>query len=324
MLQDGDLLFARTGASVGKSYLHRSQDGQLAYAGFLIRARPDHKKVAPEILAALVSTQRYWDWVQIMSQRSGQPGINSTEYASFPVVIPSQAEQLAMVNVSNDLEERIRNLDALILKKREIKQGVMQQLITGQTRLPGFETDWKVKFLHQGIELLSGHHVLAKYCNTHGIGVPYLTGPADFREGVIRHTKFTAKPTTMCKKNDILITVKGSGSGTMVLADSTYCISRQLMAIRVSDWDAQYVFTSLMNDQALIGAAVTGLIPGLSRGDILQMSLRLPEPKEQTAIAAILSDMDAEIAALEAQRDKVRALKAGMMQVLLTGWIRLA
>jgi type I restriction enzyme S subunit len=200
----------------------------------------------------------------------------------------------------------------------------MQQLLTGQTRLPGFHGEWEVKRFGEGIALHSGHHVLAQHCNTQSEGVPYLTGPADFPEGRIRHTKFTTRPSTICSRGDILVTVKGSGSGTIVLADAAYCISRQLMAIRVSDWDARFIYYSLLQNAGQFRAASTGLIPGLSRSDILDQPLPLPPTTpEQTAIAEVLTEMDGELAVLEQRREKTRALKQAMMQELLTGKTRL-
>jgi type I restriction enzyme S subunit len=154
-----------------------------------------------------------------------------------------------------------------------------------QTEVGVIPENWEAQPLSEGIRLLSGHHVLAQYCNTEGKGKPYITGPADFPQDVIRNNKFTERPATLCRRGDILVTVKGSGVGTIVLADDEYCISRQLMAIRVASWDTRYVYEYLRRDSSLFGAAATGLIPGLSRTDILNKKLALPSAPEQRAIA---------------------------------------
>ena len=186
------------------------------------------------------------------------------------------------------------------------------------------EVDIERHALAEGISLLSGRHVLAEHCNSNGRGTPYLTGPADFPDGRICHSKSTDRPTTICQTNDILVTVKGSGAGSLVLADGKYCISRQLMAIRVEDWDTRYVYYSLLNDSQAIQAASTGLIPGLSRADILgNPTLIPPTVNEQRAIAEALSDVDALINALDALIAKKRHIKQGTMQQLLTGKKRL-
>lgn len=146
-LQRGDLVFARTGASVGKSYLYDRRDGPLVFAGFLIRITPDPNQLRPAFVAYYVQTQWYWDWIANNSARSGQPGINSTEYGSLPVPVPPLAEQRAIAAVLGDVDDLIRSLEALIAKKRAIKQAAMQELLTGRTRLPGFGGQWEVRRL---------------------------------------------------------------------------------------------------------------------------------------------------------------------------------
>ena len=93
-LQPGDIVLARTGASVGKSYRYRVEDGRLVFAGFLIRVRPNLDRLVPEFLSAYLSTWSYWDWVRLTSARSGQPGINGSEYASMPLTMPTDAASL--------------------------------------------------------------------------------------------------------------------------------------------------------------------------------------------------------------------------------------
>src|SRR5699024_7761888 len=80
-LSGGDIVLARTGASVGKSYKYRKKDGELVFAGFLIRVKPDPKKLDSELLFQILSTSSYWKWVSAVSVRSGQPGINATQYS---------------------------------------------------------------------------------------------------------------------------------------------------------------------------------------------------------------------------------------------------
>src|SRR5690606_30664290 len=88
-LSEGDIVLARTGASVGKSYKYRKKDGALVFAGFLIRVKPNPKKLDSELLFQIFTTPKYWDWVRAVSVRSGQPGINGTQYANMPIYLPS-------------------------------------------------------------------------------------------------------------------------------------------------------------------------------------------------------------------------------------------
>ena len=131
-LEDGDIVLARTGASVGKSYRYREEDGCLVYAGFLIRVRPNPERLLSQFLAAYLSTWSYWDWVRLTSERSGQPGINATEYASIPLPLPPDRRTLAeqqkiadcLTSIDDQLNAQARKLDTL----KQHKQGLLQQL----------------------------------------------------------------------------------------------------------------------------------------------------------------------------------------------------
>lgn len=135
LLEEGDVVFARTGASVGKSYRYSTDDGPLVFAGFLIRVRPNQGKLIPAFLAASVTTKSYWNWVRLMSMRSGQPGINANEYASFPLRLPRIEEQSAIATILSDMGAELVTLEARRDKTRQIKQGIMQELLSGKIRL---------------------------------------------------------------------------------------------------------------------------------------------------------------------------------------------
>ena len=192
-----------------------------------------------------------------------------------------------------------------------------------QTEVGVIPEDWDALMLTEGINLVSGHHVMAEYYNSEGKGVPYLTGPADFPNGQIVISKFTVRPTSMCEYGDILITVKGSGAGTLIESDGFYCISRQLMSIKSHRWNNRFLKYSMLQNAERIKSAASGLIPGLSRSDILEQKLPIPSLLEQTAIANALSDVDALIGSLEALIAKKQAIKTATMQQLLTGRTRL-
>lgn len=134
-LSAGDLVFARTGASVGKAYLYNPCDGPLVFAGFLIRVRPDSSRLIPAFLSNFIQTRSYWNWVKQMSMRSGQPGINGNEFAQLLLPCPSVAEQNAIAAILSDMDAEIAALEAKLAKARNLKQGMMQELLTGRIRL---------------------------------------------------------------------------------------------------------------------------------------------------------------------------------------------
>ena len=155
-LNKGDLVFARTGASVGKSYLYNPNDGPLVFAGFLIRVSPNPGELEPDFLAYCVQSKRYWNWVTRVSVRSGQPGINGQEYGTLQLPLPGPAEQRAIATALSDVDALLDTLDRLIAKKRDLKQATMQHLLTGQTRLPGFHGEWEVKRLGEALTICHG------------------------------------------------------------------------------------------------------------------------------------------------------------------------
>jgi type I restriction enzyme S subunit len=136
ILQTGELVFARTGASVGKSYLYNKKDGLLVYAGFLIKIKPNPETLLDSYLKEYVSTNTYWNWVLVNSMRSGQPGINSQEYGMLPIPLPpTLKEQKAIAETLSSIDQEIQALQTKKEKYQGIKQGMMQELLTGKTRL---------------------------------------------------------------------------------------------------------------------------------------------------------------------------------------------
>jgi type I restriction enzyme S subunit len=181
---------------------------------------------------------------------------------------------------------------------------------------------WTTAQLEDGIDLLSGQHILASEYSDLPPGVPYLTGPADFPNGKIVVTKYTVQPKVTCKSGDILITIKGSGTGKIILADQAYCISRQLAAVRTKCWDSKFIFYFLQNNNSRYADAAAGLIPGIARDDILKTPISVPPLPEQRKIAEILSTWDEAIALTEQLIAAKQRRKQALMQRLLTGQVR--
>lgn len=124
----GDLVFARTGASVGKCYKYRKEDGKLVFAGFLIKVSPDQTRLSPDFLFQFTFSQLYWKWVDLTSTRSGQPGINSKEFASMMLYLPTKDEQQKIANCLFSLDELIEATSRKVEILKEHKKGLMQQL----------------------------------------------------------------------------------------------------------------------------------------------------------------------------------------------------
>ncbi|WP_419022557.1 restriction endonuclease subunit S, partial [Holdemanella sp.] len=127
-LHDGDIVLARTGASVGKSYKYRKEDGDLVFAGFLIRIRPNTTKYNSEFIFQYLQTDIYKKWVNITSARSGQPGINSNEYSSLSIPSPSPDEQQKIAECLSSIDELIGLYENKVTLLEQHKKGLIQQL----------------------------------------------------------------------------------------------------------------------------------------------------------------------------------------------------
>lgn len=334
-LKPGELVFARTGASVGKSYLYNPQDGELVYAGFLINVSPDPAMLCPHFLSFFVQTKNYWDWISRTSVRSGQPGVNGREFASLPVPMVDISIQTSIASTLIDVDKLIGSLDRLIAKKQAIKLGMMQQLLTGQTRLPGFSGDWIKKLLKDIVQtpITDGPHLTPKFLP---IGVPFLSvnnlvdGKIDWDD--VRyisrsdHAEFSKKCAP--RRGDILLGKAASvGKVALVEADIQFNIWSPIAMIRISrEHDSRFLHYQLQsaaveNQIALL--TNTSSQGNIGMGDIGKLVIGLPPRDEQRAIARCLRDADIEIDAMKKKLNQTHSIKKGMMQELLTGRTRL-
>ena len=134
LLSSGDIVFARTGASVGKTYIYRENDGIVYFAGFLIRAKVNQDNDAEFVFQSTLSPS-YEKYIRITSQRSGQPGVNAQEYSEYDLFAPSKEEQQRIGHFLRGIDNLITLHQRKLEKIQKIKQGMMQQLLTGKIRL---------------------------------------------------------------------------------------------------------------------------------------------------------------------------------------------
>ena len=135
VMDEGDLVFARTGASTGKTYLYNPQDGMLVFAGFLIRVRTDENKLLPEFFKYQTQTPQYKNWIAANSMRTGQPGINGNEYEEFSVPIPYKndkpdlVEQHRIAAILSGIDAKIAAEEKVLEKYEKVKKGLMEKLL---------------------------------------------------------------------------------------------------------------------------------------------------------------------------------------------------
>jgi len=334
LLEKDDIVFARTGASTGKTYLYNSNDGELVFAGFLIRVKVNPNKLIALYLKSYTETGTYWNWVKIMSMRSGQPGINGNEYAQLQILLPPLPEQEAIASALSDVDALIAALEQLITKKCSIKQGAMQQLLTGKKRLPGFGGEWEVKKLGEIADIDPDNlsNSTDPEYSFHYISLE------DVDCGTLRNTTellFKNAPSRARRKirnEDILLsTVRPNLKSHLLLKKeiSNWICSTGFSVVRCRNNMAQsgFVFNHLFSsviDRQIETLTIGSNYPAINSKDVKSLLIPLPPTiEEQQAIGQILSDMDTEIESLKQKRNKYKAIKQGMMQELLTGKTRL-
>jgi type I restriction enzyme S subunit len=214
--------------------------------------------------------------------------------------------------------------EALLAKKRDLKAAAMQQLLTGETRLPGFSGEWEVKRFGEVLRFQVGFPFSSTFFNEKDQGIRLVKNRDLKSDDQVFHYCGPYESGFLVKNGDILIGMDGDFLPCLWAKGPALLNQRVGRIVPLEGLNLQFAYYYLMaplKQIELMTASTT--VKHLSHGDIEGIKKRLPPLTEQTAIAAVLSDMDAEIAALEAQRDKTRALKQGMMQELLTGRIRL-
>ncbi|MBV4502647.1 restriction endonuclease subunit S [Pseudomonas shirazensis] len=318
-LREGDLLVCE-GGDVGRAALWNSPLEECYYQKALHRLRP----LRGFDSRLMVELLRHWSDRGLLANYVTQTSIAHLPREKFmgvPVPVPPVPEQRAIATALSDVDALLSALERLLAKKRDLKQAAMQQLLTGQTRLPGFYGEWEVKRLGEMGEIVMGQSPSSSNYNSQGDGLPLIQGNADIANRKTIKRVFTTQITKRGRAGDILMSVRAP-VGEVSRATFDLCIGRGVCAIRYpNDFLYHYlIFLEPMWAKHSKGSTFESVNSTDVRGVEIQLSSDLPE---QIAIAAVLSDMDAELAALEQRLAKTRTLKQGMMQELLTGRIRL-
>ncbi|MEF8702376.1 MAG: restriction endonuclease subunit S [Candidatus Accumulibacter sp. UW26] len=277
-----------------------------------------------------------------MWQRLMAGSIHNTIYMptfrALKIVIPPLAEQHSIAAALADVDALLGGLERLIAKKRDLKQAAMQQLLTGQTRLPGFCGEWEIVQIGEIASVRTGPFGSTLHESDYvQDGTPIITVEHLGEFGVTRQN-LPLVSVQDCKRlcsyalevGDIVFSRVGSIDRNALIREEEegWLFSGRLLRIRP---DKKTVFAPYLSLQfhtatfknSVLAVAVGQTMASLNTKILKGLSVPMPSIGEQTAIATVLSDMDTELAALEARRDKTRLLKQGMMQELLTGRTRL-
>ena len=267
-----------------------------------------------------------------LSVGSTFPNIDGKSIRSIQIPLPpTLAEQTAIATVLSDTDTLIERLEKLIAKKIAIKQGAMQLLLAGKKRLLGFSGEWDVKKLGEVTEMYSGGTPLTSNNSYYGGQFPWVV-IADMTK-IKKYLFNTEKNITelglenssakLFKKGTLLFAMYASIGKCAIIKVDVTC-NQAILGINTKKIDIEFLYYYLaFNEQKFLQMGQAGTQNNLNKEIVQNLEIPYPSVEEQTAIAAILSDMDAEIESLEQTRNKYTMIKQGMMQQLLTGRIRI-
>ena len=315
LVNDCDILLARTGASTGKSYLYKKSDGKLYYAGFLIRANVTTHD--PYFVFSQLHTHRYWRWVSIMSARSGQPGINSQEYSSFPIYTTSIKEESKIAKLLSLLDDRIATQNKIIEDLKELKSAIIEehyrQTEKNEVCVADLGNHFNVGNLAKDDLSETGKPciIYGELFTTYGEIISQIESHTNKTEGMI-----------LSKKGDLLFPSSTTVDAVSLIAPSVINVDNVILGgdmfgIHIShNYNAQYLsyyFNHIAKKQ-LAKFAKGSTIIHLHYTDIEKAKLLLPSLEEQNRMAKCLVALDKKVSVEQNLLSSLTCQKSYLLQ----------
>jgi len=337
-LHVGDIVFGRKGAVDRSATIREEQDGWfLGSDGIRVRLGAG---VDPLFVGYALQAEPTRRWILHNATGTTMASLNQRLLESLPLRVPPNAEQRAIVAALDDVSSFVTLLEGLVAKKRAIKQGMMQELLTGKTRLPGFANEWR------DLKVASASHLKARIgwqgltaAEYRSSGHYRLVGGTDFKEGRVNWSKtpfvdkwrFDQDQSIQLTPDDVLLTKDGTIGKVAFVDDlpgpATLNSGVFVIRPRQAAYHPRFLYQLLRSrvfDEFVAALSAGSTINHLYQRDLVTLNLQMPSDlSEQEAIARVLQDTDDEILILERRLTSARAIKQGMMQELLTGRTRL-
>ncbi|MEC7308054.1 restriction endonuclease subunit S [Vibrio crassostreae] len=330
-LQYGDLLFARTGASVGKSYYYKESDGLVYYAGFLIKANIKQDYDVRFIFQSTL-TREYQKFVSIMSQRSGQPGINAGEYGLFEVNIPNLEEQIKIGDFFESIDHQLKFHQAKLTKLQQLKKAMLGKMFPKQgatvpeVRFSGFNGDWACKKFGDCALIQRGGspRPIESYTTNDPAGINWVKiGDVSKSSRYITKTKEKIMPegeklSRRVYKGDLILSNSMSFGRPYIMAIEG-CIHDGWLLIRDEKelFNLEYLLQLLSSNFMLEqyrSLASGGVVINLNSDLVQSTSIWLPSKAEQTKIGEYFQSLDHLIALQQQQIKKLENVKQSFLE----------
>ncbi|GHH00471.1 restriction endonuclease subunit S [Pseudodonghicola xiamenensis] len=338
LVQRGDVLFNRTSETqeeVGLASVYLD-DEPILFGGFVLRGKPISDAIDPVFAGYGLRSKIVRQQIMAAGQGGIRANIGQKSLSQIKIALPDKPEQEAIAEALSGADSLIEGLERLIAKKRLIKQGAMQDLLTAKRRLPGFSGEWMPYKLGERGQFFKGSGVRKDEAKSGLLPCVRYGELYTLHHDVVRHfdsfiSAGVAKTARSIKSGDILFAGSGEtkeeiGKCAVVTFEGEMYAGGDIIAFRPSGDDPVFLSYLLNSPGAQKQKARKGqgdAVVHISATALGDLDLELPSQEEQAEIATVLEDMDAEIQALETRLEKARQVKEGMMQNLLTGRIRL-
>ena len=323
-MQDGDIVIARTGASVGKSYVYHTVDGKIYFAGFLIRVRTN-KEVNKDFIFQKTLTNAYTKHIQFVSQRSGQPGVNVNELKSFSFLIPrDKEEQQAIASYFTTLDSQISAATSRLASLKQMKAASLQAMFPqeGETvpkiRFKGFEGEWNISRLGDFSTSFSGGTPTAGVAEFYGGEIPFI------RSGEIHENRtelflteagINNSSAKVVEKGTLLYALYGATSGEVGISKIKGAINQAILAIYPNK-SVNKIFLSnylQLKKQRIVGEFLQGGQGNLSGALVKSILVTYPSLEEQQAIASYFTSLDRQISLQSQRLEKLKQIKSACL-----------
>lgn len=329
----GDLLFTRSSLKlegIAQCNIVPTKNSKCVFDCHIMRIRPNDQLVIPYYLFAYCNTAIAKMQFMKLSKTTTMTTIDQDGLGQLKVLLPPLPEQEKIALVLETWDEAIEKLSGLIEQKKLLKKGLMQKLLTGKTRLPGFTQPWKEVKLGKICKLETA---TSKSAFIDENGKYYIIDMgAVSTEGTLISSKRTNTCEDLLKINDIVMPKDDIGGGNIIgktaiiKQENTYVLSDHVFKLNIHDSDANfisYLINSYGYNKYMRRMSCGSAILGLSKKDVEKCLLYIPSDiSEQQAIADVLSTADDEINLLNQKLETLKEQKKGLMQQLLTGQIR--
>lgn len=311
MLQENDIVFARTGNSTGRNYFYDPRDGQFAYAGFLIKFSLDPDKVNPRYIKYFAQSKPYWDWVASFNTGSTRGNINAKTYGSMPISLPPRYVQDGIVEFADSISDNIRVNQQTNDYLAELLDAVFSE------RFGAIEDN---AILSDIAEITMGQSPSGKSYNEDGQGAVFYQGRGEFGWRYPTQRLFTTEPKRMAAAGDVLMSVRAP-VGDLNVAYEDCCIGRGLAAIH-SEYPSFCLYLMRSLGRKLDAYNGEGTVFGSINGKELKgLAIGLPNAYEVEEFESFARPIDQQIRANAAEERNLANLRDVLLPKLMSGEI---